>query len=336
MSTSSKVRAALGGDAPKNTSAPRSKRSKREEHTCAGLCAECQWNPARVPEPWFAQRPGTPYAAPSPLIGRTVTLRGDDRPSTVVSVATPLGESIFQHGRRSRRYKCGRSFILRTPFGRGYIETAVPGAVVRERLRAPTREGNCPDAVDMGASRMKGYTQAIERDALRAGVHPHDYVGLEPPFPHRKGSSPCCGSSSRSPEKLDRMLAAWLDSGEESDFATLEREVRRAMPKHMRATAFLQTRADVEAAIKSIRDHCWTQWLEYEARVTEPSKTFQKRVKAARKAMTAAGLDGRSMRARKLHAALASGVEQDAVDAGELAATIEAFLRGPAPGALDF
>ncbi len=286
MSTSRAVRAALGHSSARGAA----KGSKKTECACEGLCAACGWNTKRVPRAWLEQGPGTPYPGSSKLIGQRVTLRGDEVASTIVATATPLGETVFQAGRRSERYKCQGAFIVSTPLGRGTIETPVAKSVVRERMRAPRREGNCPDAPVYGGSSMKGFAGAMEREAAKLGRHPHDHVGADLPFPHRKGSTPCCVNSKVSPAQLEALAAAWRESGEESDFFRLQAAVVKALPRSVRAITPVETAADVLEAIETIRKHCWSQWLEHEARTTEPSKTFQKRVRDNRRELARAGL----------------------------------------------
>lgn len=281
---------------------PRERRADKAHNQCRdGLCKACGWADKRVPDAWLTQNPGSPYPGKSKLIGQQVVLRAGEPSSTIVATATPLGETIFQQG-RSLRYKCQGSFIVRTPMGRGAIETPVPKSVVRERMRVPKREGNCPDAPEYTSATMKGLTQALERDSLKAGRHPYDGVG-ELPYPHRKGSSPCCTNSRLNPTELDKLVAAWAESGEESDFEAARAAVVRALPKQIRATAVIETRAELLAAIRAVRDHCWQQWVAHEGRITEPSKNFQRRVKENRKAMVNAGLEDPGSLLRRRQAA---------------------------------
>lgn len=258
--------------------------TKRTHADCtSGLCRACKWNTRRVPRAWLDQPSGTPYPCKSKVIGREVTLRGDPRPSKVVGCATPLGETVHQHGRRKRAYQCQSAFVVRSEFGRGgSIETPVPRSVVTARMRH-AKDVLCPDASTYGSS-MRGYTRSVELDAARAKVHPFDRVA-DIPFPHRIGSTPCCENSPVSPHRLDALYAAWQESGEESDFDVLARSVRRALPKHLRATSVLESRLQIQTGIRAIRDHCWSMWLEKEARVSETSKSFHRRIKASRKSM---------------------------------------------------
>ena len=284
--------------------------TKRRHGTTAqcesGICRACKWNVRRVPRAWLTERAGTPYPCKSKVIGRKVRLRGDPADSEVVGCATPLGETIFQHGRRARSYKCQGAFIVRSGTGRSAIETPVPKSVVRARMRH-AGDVLCPDTPSFDR-KMAGYTRSIEREAAKAKKHPYDYAD-EVPFPHRKGSTPCCVNSPIRPERLDALLRAWRESGEESDFDALATAVRRALPKHIRATTELESRAQIERGIKAVRDHCWSFWLEREARLGEGSKSFRRRVREDRKAMAVAELPiTRGQRKR--------GVSRDSADVG--------------------
>lgn len=217
------------------------------------------------------------------MLGRKVLLRGDPGYSTVVGCATPIGETIFQYGKRGKKYRCQGSFIVRSDFGRDPTETPVPRSVVRARIRA-SKTGLCPDTPYYNGSEMRGLTRRIEIDAARGHYHPYDAVG-DIPFPHRVGSSPCCKNSPINPQALDRLYAAWSESGEESDFNALSTAVRMALPKHLRATKELETREQIERGIKAVRDHCWSVWLDKEARSIESKKSFQRRVNASKRSM---------------------------------------------------
>jgi hypothetical protein len=268
------------------------KRARKHEHReCeTGLCKACGWKPGRVPKPWLTQSAGTPYRCKSKLIGREVTLRGDPSPSMIVGCATPLGETIFQHGRRGKAYKCQSSFVVRSNMGKGAIETPVPRSVVRARMRH-AKDKLCPDTPSFNAE-MRGYTSMIEADAKRMGVHPMDLAD-DMPFPHREGSSPCCVNSKIAPKRLEKLVAAWTESGEESDYDAVVAAVRRALPKHLRAITALETKWQVERAIKAVRDHCWNLWVEKEASFHPDrysKRGFQKRVREARTDMRRSGL----------------------------------------------
>ncbi len=273
---------------PRRRALPNRSTKHRHAECTTGLCKACNWNAGSVPTAWLTEHAGTPYPCKSKVIGRKVRLRGDPRESTVVGCATPLGETIFQHGKRGKAYKCQGAFIVRSDFGRGVIETPVPKSVVRARIRH-AKDKLCPDAAAFKGSEMRGYTRSMELEAKKSRRHPFDLVG-DLPFPHRDKSSPCCGNSPISPDRLDALLSAWMDSGEEADYFALANAVRRALPKHLRAITELESRAQIERGITAVRDHCWSLWLDKEARSTDSRKAFQRRVKADRKAMAQAGL----------------------------------------------
>lgn len=240
------------------------------------MCAACGWNQKRVPGAWKASPPGVPYPCTSKLLGKAVTLRGDDRPSTVVGCATPLGESLLQTGKRSDRYRCQGAFLVKTPLG---VVIPVPRSVVRERRRE--REGNCPDQPTYAA----GTVQQMERAAKRAGDHPQR--GQDIPFPHRRGSSACCTLSSVHPDDLERDLDDARDGVlDEDDYLA---RVRRAIPAALKPRVRVATLNDVPAAIRALRDHCWSMWQEKEAQSGRTRKDYKATVAALKKQRRAEG-----------------------------------------------
>ncbi len=310
---------------PKATSPAKPKRAPRvlvtECPTHGGLCQVCGWQGKRVPAPWLDYPPGTAYEEPSKLLGAVVTLRGDVVPSTVVSLATPTGGSLLQ-GNRSKRYRCQPTFIVRTPFGRSFFETPVPRSVVTERRRV--REGLCPDAqVFSSVDRAAGYARHLERRAAEEKTHPFDLVG-ELPYPHRKGGSACCLNSSVHPDKLAKLVDAWRESGEESDFASAQAAVRRALPRDKRATMSLETAAQLGKGVVAVKNHCWGQWLTVEERAQESRKEYRARQKEAREERERLGLGraprragGGELRAEAARVKATRGLAQlgDALDA---------------------
>lgn len=291
-------------------STPTSGRRRREPspasrvlvHECVtrdgkpGLCKVCGWEGRRIPRAWLEERPGTPYPGRSKLIGAKVRLRGDEVDSTVVSLATPLGGTLFQTGRQSKRAQCQGSYIVSTPFGRGHIETAVPKSTVRERRRE--REGNCPDAGVYSAVQLAGLVKEMERDAAKFGGHPFERAGGELPFPHRKGSSACCGNSSVAPLELDKLIKRYREEGEEEDFNRAAKAVRKALPKDLRATLPLESTRDLVEGVKAVRDHCWSFWKSAEERAKETRKDFQRKARELEKERERLGLGRGSKAAR--------------------------------------
>ncbi len=249
------------------------------QHGCSSpLCTTCKFHEKRVPAAFKALPPGTPYPCKSKLLGADVVLRGETEPSTIVGCATPLGSSLLQEGRRSERYACQGAYVVRTPLG---IETAVAKSVVRERRRE--REGNCPDMPDF----TPGVAAQAAREAKRQNVHPHQLVD-DLPFPHRKGSTPCCVNSKDTPDALDAAFReAW--DGTEAEHERLIARVRKALPKALRAQVQVAEIDDVPRAIRALRDHCWAILLTKEERAAEGKKGYQTRVTEAKKARRKAG-----------------------------------------------
>lgn len=259
--------------------------------------ARCDWGKRRrVPKAWHTQRPGTPYPCNSHLVGREVTLRGDPRPSTVMGCATPLGATAL--GKRSSKRACEGAMVLRSGFGRfGGIDTPVPTSTVRRGLRRAA-ERMCPDAPTYGPE-LRGVVQRVEAEARAARRHPFDLVN-ELPFPHRIGSSPCCGSSPYSPRRLDALALAWRDSGEEEDFDRLRFSLYRALPRHLRATTAVESSADVAGAIRAVKDHCWAIWLTKAAELDRSSARFSGRVRSVRRTVAAPARRPRDAKAEAL------------------------------------
>lgn len=243
-----------------------------------GLCKLCGWEGRMLPRAWVESPPGAPYAGKSKLLGSKVRLRGDTVDSVVVSLATPVGPSLLQTGRLSRRASCEGAVIVRTPLGAGAIETAVRKSVVRERRRLDER-GQCPDAPSYSAQSLRAAVAELERDAKRTGRPAFDLAGAELPYPHRKGSSPCCAYSPRSVEKLRELVGAYHESGEESEFERAATELRRALPRGMRETARLNTSRDLSAALLDLERYCWAQWQQGAERAKETRRVFERRAK---------------------------------------------------------
>lgn len=263
-----------------------------------GLCGVCGWAGKRIPRAWLEERPGTPYPGASKLLGAKVKLRGDEVESTVVSLATPLGGTLFQTGRQSKRARCQGAYVVATPFGRGFIETAVPKSTVRERRRE--REGNCPDQPVYTSTELRGAVQEFAREAARFGKHPFEYAGGELPFPHRKGSTACCSNSPVAPARLDELVARYKAEGEEEDFNAAAKALRRALPRDLRATMPLESTRDLVRGVKAVRDHCWSFWLSAEERARETRKDFQRRAAELSKERARLGL-GRGTKASRSH-----------------------------------
>lgn len=250
-----------------------------------GLCRLCGWEGHRVPRAWAELPPGTPYEGASKLIGQKVKLRGDELESVVIGLATPVGPSLLQTGRLSRRASCEGAFIVRTKLGAGFVETPVRKSVVRERRRLEER-GQCPDAaIYSSAAALAASVAEIEREAARnkKGKTPFELVGFELPYPHRIGSSPCCWHSPRSVPKLRAMVERYRDEGEESDFDAAAVALRKALPRGVREVAKLDTAADLSRALREVEAHCWAQWEAGAGRAGETKKAYLRRAREAAK-----------------------------------------------------
>ncbi len=265
----------------------REAREKAQKCAASPLGVECGWcGPEGAPRKgvkteWLRQRAGTPYPCQSKLVGKTVPLRGGGT-GLVAGCATPLGESLLQTGRRSRRYKCQRAMMVKLPIG---VEVPVPASTVRERRRV--REGLCPDAVRY----ERGMALTMEREATRGGYH--WMRGNDLPFPHRKGSTPCCTSATNYHGNLEDLFIQAMEMDPPS--AEFDRqvlaEVRRALPKHVRATTRLRGLEDVPAAIDTIRNHCGDLWRAKEVASEETRRGYQKKITAAKRARRLQGWD---------------------------------------------
>lgn len=218
--------------APRRPLAPSSKALAKMARECglSPLCEPCGWRERRVPRAWRQQLPGTPYDADEPLAGLEVVLRGDDRPSRVVGPATPMGPSLLQMGRVSRRYECQGAVMVKTPLG---LETPVPRSVVRERARlADPRRATCR------------------------------CTGL--PYPHRIASSPLC---EQHPENAAALRERARDAYEEGDDERAEKLERRAAALDRRAEKAYreaeqragETRADYQKRITRAKKHARSQ-----------------------------------------------------------------------------
>lgn len=265
----------------------REAREKAARCAASPLGVDCGWcgpegTPKRgVKAEWLRQKAGTPYPCNSKLLGKEVPLRGGGT-GRIVGCATPLGESLLQTGKRSRRYKCQRAFLVKLPIG---VEVPIPGSVVRERRRV--REGNCPDAVRY----ERGMALSMEREATREGYH--WMRGNDLPFPHRKGSTPCCTSASNYHGALEDLFTQAMEMdppSPEFDVRVLD-EVRRALPKHLRVTTRLRGLEDVPKAIDIIRDHCGDLWRAKEVASSETKRAYQKKISAAKRARRLQGWD---------------------------------------------
>lgn len=291
-----------------------------------GLCRLCNWEGRTLPRPWVELPPGAPYEGKSKLLGSKVRLRGDEVDSVVVSLATPVGPSLMQTGRLSRRASCEGAVIVRTPLGAGAIETAVRKSVVRERRRLEER-GQCPDVGQWTPQSLRAAVLEAEHVAARykatgkkwdgETATPFAVVGYELPYPHRTGSSPCCDHSPVSVRKLNALVREYRESGEEPEFERAAAALRRALPRGMRETSRLETTADLEAAAADVDAYCFAQWKTGAERASETRKVFERRAKAQSKERKRLELDRGTRNSRRRQVGAGEGL-------GEALAALEA------------
>lgn len=284
----------------------------------------CGWEGRTLPRSWVELPPGAPYAGRSKLLGSKVRLRGDEVDSVVVSLATPVGPSLLQTGRLSRRASCEGAVIVRTPLGAGAVETAVRKSVVRERRRLDER-GQCPDAPSYSAQALRAAVAELERDAKRTGRPAFDLAGMELPFPHRKGSSPCCTYSPRSVEKLRALIGEYHESGEEPEFERAAAELRRALPRGMRETVRLDTARDLSSALLDLEGYCWAQWKQGAERARETRKVFERRAKDAARERKRLELDRGTRNSRRRQVDAGEGLGEALVALDEVAFDVAEF-----------
>lgn len=236
--------------APVNTSSKSMERALSKG--CASpLCEPCGFAERRVPAVWKTAQPGTPYPCDDPMIGETVTLRGDTEPSTVVGCATPVGPSLLQWGRTSRRRECEGALVVRTPLG---VETAVTRSVIRERRRQRTKPGratcSCP--------------------------------GL--PYPHREGSSPLCEKHPANLGELSQLSRDAYEGGprDETRFVAAARKAAKRGAK-------VDSLDDANALVRMLEARQQEDFNAAVKRSMAPRSEYKKRLSAARKSARAAG-----------------------------------------------
>lgn len=224
------------------------------ETGCASpLCVPCGFDKKRVPDAWKHATPGTPYPCSDPMIGEKVTLRGDTAPSTVVGCATPVGPSLLQWGRTSKRRECEGSLVVRTPLG---VETAVTRSVVRERRRQATKPGRATCSC--------------------TGV----------PYPHREGSTPLCERAGGGLEELGALARDAYEGGarDEARFiAAASRAAKRGVK--------VETIDDAAAVLRGLEARQVEEFNASMKRAMAPRSEYRKRVAAAKKAAREAGWD---------------------------------------------
>jgi len=142
--------------------------------------------------------PGQTVPCRSKAIGRTLELKvpGHPRQTYELEACAVPRASV----RASKR--CRPAFIGRTDGGLFPGERVlIDGGKVKNATRTP-RPFHPAMAVEWIAGRMIGGPRDLMADNARAGADVLE--GLDLPFPHRAGSSPCCPSSSISVVELQR------------------------------------------------------------------------------------------------------------------------------------
>lgn len=211
-------------------------------------------------------------------LGRFVRLgKGREALGGIIRGSTAPPRPTLAQLQRGAASLCDRGYLLETPGG---VLVSVNASQVREQMRAP-REPLCEYHQGLDALSLGAVVEEVGRRA-RGGLvaHPRDEL-TDMPFPHRRGSSPCCEASDVSPETVLRLLEEWergecCDNMTGRDFVAL---VGRAVPKSS-GISKPRTLAGVRKALAAVREHCWRLWQERAAKVLEPRREKFKRVKA--------------------------------------------------------
>lgn len=189
----------------------------------------------------------------TPYLGRKVELRGEGE-VTVRGCAVPSPPKPKKRGGATR---CEGAFLVE---GLPGVTFTVPKSKVREASRV--REGLCPDRLELPDERG-GFLRAWKREAKAKGLHPFaDDMDL--PFPHRRGSSPCCVNAAVSPASVEALLVD-LETNPLLDVVDVIDAAKRLQPKGMLGRVAVRGLADVPRAIEATRDHCWSSWERWKA-----------------------------------------------------------------------
>lgn len=202
---------------------------------------------------WEGRLPGTPVPCGSKVVGRRLTLgKGKRRENvTVTGCAVPPLPSPRKRARGSAS-NCARGFMVE---GLPGVTWAVPASVVRNAARTPRRLDREFDQVVAGSGEVEALFASNRREGLPA------VSGLDLPYPHRAGSTPCCRESADYHGRLRELLD---DVGEgRADHVELEAATRRALPRGQRGRS-LATMDDVERAIEAVEGHCETLWKRWD------------------------------------------------------------------------
>jgi hypothetical protein len=158
---------------------------------------------------WAGREPGQPVPCRVKAIGRTLELKlpGQPRqPYTLEGCAVP--RASVRPSKRCKPAILGRSEGGLFPGERFLID----GGKVKNATRTP-RPFHAALPVEWVAGRMVGGPRDLMADNARAGVDLLE--GLDLPFPHRAGSSPCCPASTLSVVELGRELRDAYETSDE-------------------------------------------------------------------------------------------------------------------------
>lgn len=240
--------------------------SARLDSMLSAVEAACGIGRKRVPKSWRETPPGQPVDCPKRDAGRVgseVELRREGT-VRVVGCASPVLPSSKARALRSPRYRCQGAWWVKTPLG---IEFAVPKSIVRERKRTLTRGERCEREILLPSRLVKEWVDsgALTPEAVRD-------IGLpegDLPFPHRRGSSPCCaqGDLGRAVEVLRAVEGPALDLAREEacrdpweagDYESME-DCERENFEAIVATADKLIRSDPRPEVREARTlvgHC--------------------------------------------------------------------------------
>lgn len=149
---------------------------------------------------WMGRDPGQPVSCRSKAVGRTLELKLPGQPRQAYTLeACAVPRASVRASKRCKPAFLGRSDGGLFPGERFLID----GGKVKNATRTP-RPFHAALPVEWVSGRMVGGPRDLMADNARAGVDLLE--GLDIPFPHRAGSSPCCPSSSVSVVELGREL----------------------------------------------------------------------------------------------------------------------------------
>jgi hypothetical protein len=145
---------------------------------------------------WMGRDPGQPVSCRSKAVGRTLELKLPGQPRQAYTLeACAVPRASVRASKRCKPAFLGRSDGGLFPGERFLID----GGKVKNATRTP-RPFHAALPVEWVSGRMVGGPRDLMADNAREG---RDLLeGLDLPFPHRAGSSPCCPSSSISVVEL--------------------------------------------------------------------------------------------------------------------------------------